>query len=93
MDRCGRTRPGSASILDSGALAHATPIYIDVAGRRVARKIDAAWCLALIDRLEVLIAEHGQFHPRTREERLQGFDDLLDEARRFYRRVEARATA
>jgi hypothetical protein len=79
--------PGGRTTLDTAALAHTTPVYIDVDGVRVARRAAAEWCLTLIDGLQRLISEHGAFAPDTRDRRLAGFADLLDEGRRFYRTV------
>jgi hypothetical protein len=79
--------PGGRTTLDSAALAHTTPVYVDVDGVRVARRAAAEWCLDLIDGLQRLITAHGTFAPERRERRLAGFADLLDEGRRYYRRV------
>jgi hypothetical protein len=68
-------------------LAHTSPVYVDVAGRRVARVADAQWCLGLLDTLERFVDEHGHFDPATRAARLDDFVAVLDQARSFYRRV------
>jgi hypothetical protein len=78
---------GDPAVLDHTALAHTSPVYVDVAGRRVARRADARWCLDFLDRLERLVGEHGHFHPRTRAAHLGDLVAVLDEARSFYRRV------
>jgi hypothetical protein len=62
-------------------------VYVDVAGRRVAREADARWCLEFLDALERLAGEHGRFDPATRDAHLGDLVAVLDEARSFYRRV------
>jgi hypothetical protein len=74
-------------VLDYRAFAHTSPVYVDVAGARVARAADARWCLDLLDTLEAFVAEHGHFAPETREERLGDLRAVLDEARGFYRAI------
>ena len=78
---------GHPNTLDESVLAHTSPVYVDVAGRRVAREADARWCLEFIDALERLAGEHGRFDPATREAHLGDLVAVLDEARSFYRRV------
>jgi hypothetical protein len=73
--------------LDQSVLAHTTPVYVDVAGKRVARARDARWCLDFLDTLEAFVSEHGHFDPVTREAHLGDFVAVLDEARSFYRRI------
>ena len=73
--------------LDESVLAHTSPVYVDVAGRRVGRAADARWCLEFLDTLERFVGEHGHFHPETREARFGDLIAVLDEARSFYRRV------
>jgi hypothetical protein len=75
------------AVLDAATLAHTTPVYVDVAGRRVARVADARWCLGFLDRLEEFVGRHGHFDPATRSERFGDFVAVLDEARTFYRAV------
>ncbi|MEU6778663.1 CehA/McbA family metallohydrolase [Nonomuraea angiospora] len=59
-----------------------SPVYVEVDGRRVARREDVVWCLEWLDLLEELIRQHG---------RLAGayqFGDhvsLLEQARAVYR--------
>jgi hypothetical protein len=77
--------------LDAGVFAHTSPVYVDVAGERVARRADATWCLDLLDRLRSFAAEHGHFAPETRDERYADLVSVLDEAGRFYRQALARA--
>jgi hypothetical protein len=73
--------------LDESVLAHTSPVYVDVAGRRVGRAEDARWCLAFLDTLELFVDEHGRFDPATRDERFGDLLTVLDEARSFYRTV------
>jgi hypothetical protein len=73
--------------LDQAVLAHTTPVYVDVDGRRVARADDARWCLAFLDTLERFVDQHGQFDPATRVAHLGDLVGVLDQARSFYRRV------
>ncbi len=80
----GASHPGT---LDESVLAHTSPVYVDVAGRRVARATDARWCLGFLDTLERFVDEHGRFDPATRDERFGDLVAVLDEARSFYRRV------
>jgi hypothetical protein len=83
--------PGGRTTLDAAALAHSTPVYVDVDGDRVARRAAAEWCLTLIDGLQRLITEHGTFAPDDRDRRLAGFADVLDEGRRYYRTIRGTA--
>ncbi len=79
--------PAGPATLDAAALAHTTPVYVDVDGARVARAEAAEFCLGLIDGLEKLIAEHGRFDPADRALRLAQYRALLDRGRQYYRRV------
>jgi hypothetical protein len=60
-----------------------------VAGQRVARADAARWCLAVLERLERFVGEHGHFDPATRAARFGDLTAVLDQARAFYRRVAA----
>jgi hypothetical protein len=62
-------------------------VYIDVAGRRVARAADARWCLEFLDTLEQFVGQHGHFDPTTRDAHYGDLVTVLEEARSFYRRV------
>jgi hypothetical protein len=73
--------------LDRSVLAHTTPVYVDVAGKRVARAADARWCLEFLDTLEAFVGEHGHFDPATRHAHLGDVVAVVNEARSFYRRV------
>jgi len=67
--------------------AHTSPVYVDAAGRRVARPASARWCLRQLDRLQELAAEHGRFDPRSGNAQLGDLVAVLDQARRYYRSV------
>ena len=79
--------PGHPNTLDASVLAHTSPVYVEVAGRRVARRADARWCLGLLEKLERFVGEHGHFDPATRSAHLGDLAAVLDQARSFYRRV------
>ncbi|MGA5759281.1 CehA/McbA family metallohydrolase [Nonomuraea bangladeshensis] len=66
----------------SGAYAHTSPVYLDVAGEHVARQADVRWCLAWLDRLTELLREHGSFET---EEQLADHLRLYERARAVYR--------
>ncbi|WP_067825706.1 CehA/McbA family metallohydrolase [Actinomadura kijaniata] len=66
----------------SGAYAHTSPVYLDVAGRHVARPADVRWCLDYLDGLETMIREHARLDG---ERELADHLDLLDAARAVYR--------
>jgi hypothetical protein len=78
---------GHPNTLDKSVLAHTSPVYVDVAGQRVARAADARWCLAFLDTLERFVGQHGHFEPATRPAHFGDFATVLDQARSFYRRV------
>jgi hypothetical protein len=78
---------GHPNTLDESVLAHTSPVYDDVAGRRVARAADARWCLEFLDTLERFVGQHGRFDPATRTSRFGDLVAVLEEARSFYRRV------
>jgi hypothetical protein len=78
---------GHPNTLDHTVFAHTSPVYVDVAGRRVARAADARWCLGYLDALERFVDQHGTFDPATRDAHLGDLVAVLDEARSFYRRV------
>jgi hypothetical protein len=73
--------------LDESVLAHTSPVYVDVAGRHVARAADARWCLEFLDTLQRFVDEHGCFDPATRAAHFGDLVAVLDEARSFYRHV------
>ena len=78
---------------NDGLLAHTTPVYVDVDGRRVARAADAAWCLGFLDRLEAHVTAHGRFVAGERDRQLGDLVAVIDEARTFYRGVAAAASS
>jgi hypothetical protein len=67
--------------------AHTSPVYVDVAGRRVARATSGRWCLRQLDRLQELATEHGRFDPGHGKAQLGDLVAVLDRARRYYRTV------
>jgi hypothetical protein len=79
--------PEHPRTLDYEVLAHTSPVYVDSAGRRVARTADAQWCLDLLDGFERLVTEHGHFDPATRDAHLGDVLAVIEEARAFYRRL------
>ena len=78
---------GHPNTLDESVLAHTSPVYVDVAGKRVGRAADAQWCLGLLDTLQEFVNEHGHFDPTTRHEHIGDLVAVLEDARSFYRRV------
>ncbi|MGH3587019.1 MAG: CehA/McbA family metallohydrolase, partial [Pseudonocardia sp.] len=73
--------------LGAPVFAHTSPVYVDVAGRRVARAAAAHWCLGLLDHLESLATAHGRFDPARRPEQLGALLEVINQARSFYRTV------
>ncbi len=73
--------------LGAPVFAHTSPVYVDVAGRRVARPDAARWCLRLLDGLQELVTEHGRFDPARRDEQLGDLVAVLDRARAVYRPI------
>ncbi|NUP68084.1 MAG: CehA/McbA family metallohydrolase [Nonomuraea sp.] len=59
-----------------------SPVYVDVAGRPVARRDDVRWCLEWLDLLEELIRAHARL---TGPAQLADHVALLDQARGVYR--------
>jgi hypothetical protein len=74
--------PHPRSFHRRGAYAHTSPVYVDVAGGHVAREADVRWCLAWLDRLEVLLREFGTFESK---EQLGDHLELYERAREIYR--------
>ncbi|MEU6998923.1 CehA/McbA family metallohydrolase [Nonomuraea sp. NPDC046570] len=64
------------------SFAMTSPVYVNVAGRPVAREADVRFCLAWLDGLEELIKRHARL--RTRRQ-LADHVDVLDRARAVYR--------
>jgi hypothetical protein len=69
--------------------AHTSPVYVDVAGRRVARASSARWCLRQLDLLQELAVDQGRFDPQQREAQLGDLVAVLDRARQHYLTVAA----
>jgi hypothetical protein len=70
------------AVLAPQTFAHTAPVHVEIAGRRIRRSSDAAWCMDWIDRVEALARAHGRFDEPHQ------FDDLvavLDQARAIYR--------
>ncbi|MEW1840609.1 CehA/McbA family metallohydrolase [Nonomuraea angiospora] len=74
--------PHPRTIHRSGAYAHTSPVYVDVAGGHVAREADVRWCLAWLDRLEVLLRRYGTFETAAQ---LDDHLELYERARAVYR--------
>ncbi|MEQ4719028.1 CehA/McbA family metallohydrolase [Nonomuraea sp. B19D2] len=74
--------PHPRTMHGAGAYAHTSPVYVDVAGEHVAREADVRWCLAWLDRLEVLLREYGTFESAAQ---LDDHLDLYERARAVYR--------
>ncbi|MFF4190246.1 CehA/McbA family metallohydrolase [Nonomuraea sp. NPDC001831] len=70
-----RTMTGTGYALTS-------PVHVDLAGRRVARREDVRWCLEWLDLLEELIRTHARL---TSPGQLADHVALLDQAREVYR--------
>ncbi len=77
--------------LGAPVFAHTSPVYVDVAGRRVARASSARWCLRALDALEALVTAEGRFEPARRAEQLGALVAVVDRARAFYRAVAQQA--
>ncbi|MEV6492475.1 CehA/McbA family metallohydrolase [Actinoplanes sp. NPDC051633] len=73
---------GDDRVLDEKAFAHTSPVWVDVAGRRVVRERDVRWCLDYLDRLSAFTAEHGRFSTHGQRADLA---DVIDRARSRYR--------
>ncbi len=73
--------------LGAPVFAHTSPVYVDVAGRRVAVPASARWCLAALDALEALVTAEGRFDPARREEQLGALRAVVERARSVYRAV------
>lgn len=74
--------PHQRTFHGSGAYAHTSPVYLNVAGARVARPEDVRWCLGWLDRLEEVVRESGVF---AAEEQYKDHVALYDRAREVYR--------
>ncbi|MQY09381.1 CehA/McbA family metallohydrolase [Actinomadura macrotermitis] len=74
--------PGPRSMHYAGAFAHTSPVYLDVAGRPVAREADVRWCLEYLDGLADLIRTQARLDGAGQ---LGDHLALLEEARAVYR--------
>ncbi|MEV2267879.1 CehA/McbA family metallohydrolase [Nonomuraea africana] len=74
--------PHPRSCHPSGAYAHTSPVYLDVAGRHVARRADVEWCLRWLDLLQSLLQVDGRFDT---EEQYEAHLTLYERARAIYR--------
>jgi hypothetical protein len=74
--------PMSPDVLGWYAYAHTSPVYVDVAGARVARAEDAQWCLDWLDEFEALVDRAGRF---DHDHQLGDIVAVIDEAREYYR--------
>jgi len=79
--------PQHPHVLDSSVLAHTSPVYLDIAGQRVARAADARWCLDFLDMFDQFATDHGRFDPTTRQTHLGDILAVTDQAKAFYRQV------
>ncbi|MFD8558463.1 CehA/McbA family metallohydrolase [Streptosporangium canum] len=68
--------------LTGGAYAHTSPVYLDVAGRHVAREQDVRWCLEWLDGMETLLRGQGTFETAGQ---LGDHLELIGRAREVYR--------
>ncbi|MET9068991.1 CehA/McbA family metallohydrolase [Streptosporangium sandarakinum] len=74
--------PHERSLTGEGVHAHTSPVYLDVAGRHVARPEDVRWCLDWLDGLEAMVRDLGVF---DRPGQLDDHLALYERARRVYR--------
>ncbi|WP_214103031.1 CehA/McbA family metallohydrolase [Acrocarpospora catenulata] len=62
--------------------AHTSPVYLDVAGRHVARPEDVHWCLEWLNLLSTTIRDHARLDSR---DQLRDHLDLIEKAITVYR--------
>jgi hypothetical protein len=74
--------PAHPRSLNTQVYAHTSPIYLDVAGRHVARPDDVQWCLEWLDLLEDVVREHARLDGQSQ---LRDHLDLIAKARSVYR--------
>ncbi|MEZ0076003.1 CehA/McbA family metallohydrolase [Planotetraspora sp. GP83] len=74
----GRGHPRS---LHREVFAHTSPVYLDVAGRHVAREEDVRWCLRWLTLLEDLVRDHAALEGPAQ---LRDHLDLIEKARAVY---------
>ncbi|MEV4258466.1 CehA/McbA family metallohydrolase, partial [Spirillospora sp. NPDC049652] len=70
------------SMHHDGVYAQTSPVYLDVAGRHVAREDDVRWCLDYLDGFERMIRDRARL---SDESRLADHLDLIEAARAVYR--------
>ncbi|GII58839.1 hypothetical protein Pth03_72280 [Planotetraspora thailandica] len=66
---------------DGVSFAHTSPVYLDVAGRHVARPDDVRWCLRWLALLEDLVCREARLDDATQ---LRDHLDLIEKARAVY---------
>ncbi|NRQ33430.1 CehA/McbA family metallohydrolase [Nonomuraea sp. NN258] len=74
--------PHHPRTLTTTGYALTSPVYVDVAGRQVARQDDVRWCLQWLDLLEDLIKQHARLAAHAQ---LADHLALIGRARRVYR--------
>lgn len=67
--------------LHKEVFAHTSPVYVDVAGRHVARDEDVRWCLEWLTLLEGLVRDHALLDT---PDQLRDHLDLIEKARAVY---------
>ncbi|MBE1561156.1 CehA/McbA family metallohydrolase [Nonomuraea africana] len=72
----------SAESMTGETYALSSPVYLDVEGRRVARRQDVQWCLDWLEALEELVREHAVLHT---PDQLDDHLAVLERAREIYR--------
>jgi hypothetical protein len=72
------------SVQRGPAAAHTSPVYVDVAGRRVARPADARWCLDWLDRFDGFVRRYGRYQVDSHRDDVLG---TIERAREVYRAV------
>ncbi|GAA4575269.1 CehA/McbA family metallohydrolase [Planotetraspora kaengkrachanensis] len=75
------TGGGHPLAADGQTFAHTSPVYLDVAGRHVARPEDVRWCMRWLDLLEDLVSGHARLADAAQ---LADHLDLVEKARTVY---------
>jgi hypothetical protein len=75
------TGGGHPLAVDGETFAHTSPVYLDVAGRHVARPEDVRWCMRWLDLLEDLVSGHARLEDAAQ---LGDHLDLIEKARTVY---------
>jgi hypothetical protein len=73
--------------LGAPVFAHTTPVYLDIAGRPVAKPDSIRWCLRALDLLERLVRDHGRFDSERRNDHLDDLIAVVERARDYYRTI------